>query len=650
MNASENQEKKLRWPTDASRVFTSTFGEHRPSRFHAGIDIRTAGVNGYECFAVDDGDIIRVRVDFEGYGKALYLKLKDGRIAVYAHLKGFAPEIEEAIRKLQLNRGWYEVESFFPPGKFSFKRGEVIGYTGDTGAGPPHLHFELRKSMSEPYNPCLEGLTVTDATPPIIRRVAIHPLDEQSEVDGDVLPVIRSVNKETIDPVSFYGQVGLAVEVVDYQNVTYFKLGVQRLDLLLDGKLIHRFSPDTLQYKKNIQSRLHFNFELERAGYSRFHRLYILSGNDLDFYDRNLTGGVIDSKKLTAGKHTVEIVAEDYGGNITRQSWELNVLGTPVLAPTKKIVNFDAPTIDSTANQYQLHAEITGNAVRVELNTGKETFTSVQLVSTPSLGSSILSSESKNHWIGRFVPVSFYRGWVTLRAVAEVSGGKSTIAEKDIFIGRFDKNKAATWESPDKDFEIHLGRYSLWFDLLAGMEKLPKTEETIAPLYKISPHSHPFAGGFEVRFHAYESWSEKALVVYQERAKDNEWTALESVLSPDAKTLQTEVLSFETFSVMLDTIPPTLANLQPANKAALTSAKPMFRVTVDDELSGVDIQMCDLMIDGRSVIWIYDIDKKLIYYQPWENLPDGDHTWELFITDKMNNSTTVQRSFSINTK
>ncbi|MBD3165467.1 peptidoglycan DD-metalloendopeptidase family protein, partial [bacterium] len=103
----------MRWPIDVTRMFTSSYGELRPSRFHAGLDFSTGGTIGHPCFAVDDGYVIRAKVNHYGYGRAVYIQLHDGRIAVYAHIDRFMPEIEEEIRAAQLQRNDYEVELFF---------------------------------------------------------------------------------------------------------------------------------------------------------------------------------------------------------------------------------------------------------------------------------------------------------------------------------------------------------------------------------------------------------------------------------------------------------------------------------------------------------------------------------------------------------
>ena len=90
------------WPTNASKTLTTVFGDVRPRRYHAGLDIRTYGQSGYDLYAIDDGYIERIRVSSSGYGKAIYIRLIDGRIVVYAHLSKFTSEINDLVNKNKL--------------------------------------------------------------------------------------------------------------------------------------------------------------------------------------------------------------------------------------------------------------------------------------------------------------------------------------------------------------------------------------------------------------------------------------------------------------------------------------------------------------------------------------------------------------------
>src|SRR3970040_2183821 len=73
------------WPVKREIDLASGFGDYRSGRFHAGVDIRTGGVIGEPVFSPVDGYVWRVRMNYEGYGKALYVRGPDERIYVFAH-------------------------------------------------------------------------------------------------------------------------------------------------------------------------------------------------------------------------------------------------------------------------------------------------------------------------------------------------------------------------------------------------------------------------------------------------------------------------------------------------------------------------------------------------------------------------------------
>ena len=65
---------------EVARLYSANFGEMRPGHFHAGIDIKTDGVEGKPLVAVADGYISRIVVQAGGYGRAVYITLNNGQI------------------------------------------------------------------------------------------------------------------------------------------------------------------------------------------------------------------------------------------------------------------------------------------------------------------------------------------------------------------------------------------------------------------------------------------------------------------------------------------------------------------------------------------------------------------------------------------
>ena len=78
------------WPTNTGKELTSNFGEFRDKHFHMGLDIRTRSSVGHLLYAVNDGYIQRITTNFNGYGKAIYLKTNEWIPALAPTIIGLA--------------------------------------------------------------------------------------------------------------------------------------------------------------------------------------------------------------------------------------------------------------------------------------------------------------------------------------------------------------------------------------------------------------------------------------------------------------------------------------------------------------------------------------------------------------------------------
>jgi len=92
---------------------------YKVRKMHPGIDF-SAPV-GTPIYATADGVVQKVEFSFSGYGKMIDIDHGFGYMTRYAHMHGFA------VRRGQ-----------------KIKRGELIGYVGNTGLSTgPHLHYEV---------------------------------------------------------------------------------------------------------------------------------------------------------------------------------------------------------------------------------------------------------------------------------------------------------------------------------------------------------------------------------------------------------------------------------------------------------------------------------------------------------------------------
>ena len=295
------------WPTEASRDVTATFADIRPRRYHAGIDIATNGINGYEVYAIEDGYVERLLVGVNGYGKALYVRLKDRRVAVYAHLQKFSPRLERQVAVLQARQGLYALDLRFQRTDYPVRRGDLIAYTGDTGSiSGPHLHFELRDPRNRPLNPLVHGFEFQDEAPPEFAALAVIPLGPKTIAHGSPLPSVLPVQQirprryVIPDTIAVSGPFGLAVEAFDRIPGLRYRPTLYGLRLTVDGISRYTIQFDSYRFAEGPLVEFERDHGQWRRTKADFHRLFTTPHNDSLSFVRPGPGGILD---LAPGYH-----------------------------------------------------------------------------------------------------------------------------------------------------------------------------------------------------------------------------------------------------------------------------------------------------------------------------------------------------------
>ncbi len=309
------------WPTNASKLLTSNFCEFRPRHFHAAIDIKTWNRTGYPIVAIDDGYIMRARISAFGYGKALYLKLKDGNMVIYAHLSKFWPELDTYLDKERKANKTYRIDRQFTSQQFPVKRGQIIGYTGKSGIGSPHLHFEIRDPQNRPLNPLQYYRSLfKDHTPPRLYQAAFFPMDHRSLINltSDTLffSLDRRQKFQLEDTLLFSGQIGLAIKAYDQAGGANNEFSFYRANMWIDDSLVYSVQYDRFSYEQSEKVELDKNYDLWRKGQGIFHNFYIHPENNLPFYHNYGPGsGVINHRQLSEGVHSLRVEISDFSDN-----------------------------------------------------------------------------------------------------------------------------------------------------------------------------------------------------------------------------------------------------------------------------------------------------------------------------------------------
>jgi hypothetical protein len=320
-NIAQNYPKNyFRSPVDNPITLAGTFGELRSYHFHMGIDIIAS--QGTPLRAAADGYLFRVKFSEAGYGHVMYLNHPNGYTTVYAHCSRFTDTLERFLRAEQYKSECEEIDLCLPDSAFVFKKGDIIGYSGNTGhSAGPHLHFEIRDTKSEEaINPLLFGIKVKDKVKPDIQGIKIYPMNDNSSVDGKAEGKYYSLKagksaifKNTIT-VKAYGEIAFAVQAHDHMSESSNRCGIYEIFVYnnkkekLFGQRISRVGFDVSRYINTYKDYSEFH------DHSRhLHKTYIKGNNKLNLYTEKDKTGIIKIE----GSDTLNfyIKAFDLAGN-----------------------------------------------------------------------------------------------------------------------------------------------------------------------------------------------------------------------------------------------------------------------------------------------------------------------------------------------
>jgi hypothetical protein len=298
---------------------SATFGEYRPTHLHSGVDLRTGGKNGYRVYAVSDGRIVRLKYTRRGYGKALYLKHPDGYTSVYAHLSYFNNRLglEDILEKKIKSTGQKYPGNIFLEKPVKVWKGDVLGYSGESGSGLPHLHFEIRDREDQPVNPYRLGLGFQDEKRPTLQRLIIEPVDHASTIDGNRQPKAFGLEGDVPVVPILRGRVRLKLEAFDEAGASN-RCGLYEILVHLDDSLLMQERFDTFQREESYQvgtvmdptmshlSPTVYTYNLFRQAGSRLGELIQI----LPSFENHF-----DLSALKPGNHQFRIMARDAAGN-----------------------------------------------------------------------------------------------------------------------------------------------------------------------------------------------------------------------------------------------------------------------------------------------------------------------------------------------
>lgn len=307
--------------------FSGTYGELRPNHFHNGIDLKIdRSLNTNYVVAVMEGIVRRINVAPDGYGNLLIIDHPNGFSSLYAHLDRFSADIQEIVRNYQSINQTFEVnlDSLNIP----VSQGQVIGVIGNSGASNgPHLHFEIfNTATNHSYNPLLFGIKTIDTTPPVFQKLKIIGLDDEYNQLNNKTYNLKKIKNDsyalTVDTL-YYGadQVGFDIMGYDIVSGTTNHNGIYKLSMKVDSIPFFAFTLNNLNQNLNSHYKAHIDQKEYLNTGKIYHRLFKLPGNELDIYDISSENSKI--RIDTAKVRLIEIIAEDFDGNISKLKFHI---------------------------------------------------------------------------------------------------------------------------------------------------------------------------------------------------------------------------------------------------------------------------------------------------------------------------------------
>jgi len=606
---------RLRCPLPDNRGLSATVGEFRDGHLHTGIDLRTGGRNGLPVVAAADGRVVRVRVNRRGYGNALYLKHAGGWVTVYGHLERFAlPAVVEAVAQAQRAHGRY-------PGEVPVARtvrvraGQHIADSGESGAGLPHLHFELRDPTGEPVNPLPALASLADRHPPVVHRVRWLPADASGRVDGDFAPRTTPLGDDGATVVRLAGRIALEVEADD-RFTSDNRCGLYELGVELEGRPLYRLRFDRLRFSRVPLSGL--LYDLERSALSPLHYLYKLHrepGNDL----LAATGdGILDTRTLADGRHQLTVRARDAAGGET-------VVTVPFVVANRATTVAAAATaggggVSLTQVDRALVLRLPAATERPAARLAIDDRPAVRVALEPTAGG----------WLG-VVPL-------------EPGGRVARVAVAD----GAPLATALRWVVPDRPAHHRLGPFAVDFPVGStfaplglgvarvkrpGAEGLPLRAGPIA----LTPAGRMLAVAATATFTLPAVVDGRPLGLYRWSPAARRWRYIGGHWEADSHTLAAGIRAMATVAVLEDRWVPRVTGSRPAAGATLRHLSGHPYVAVKERGEGVDGAGCRVALDGAPIGFEYDPDRRWLRLRWPRGVAPGDHSLTVVVADKAGN-------------
>lgn len=593
-----------------ANYLAGTMGELRATHFHTGIDIKTSGISGLPVYAAADGYVQRIKVSPTGYGNALYLAHPNGTTTVYAHLQEFETVVADYTRSYQYKRESFAVDISVPKDRLSFKKGDVIALSGNSGSSSgPHLHFEIRDANQEVLNPLKYGFDeIKDNLAPTLSQVAFVTLDVDSRVNGMFgrfeFSVVEQEGGYALDvPVTLYGRIGVEVYAYDRLNGASNRNGVVKQTLLLDFKPEFSQNIDRVNFGTSRNILVHTNYKRMMEGGRRFNKLYVDDGNFLKYYEANNQKGGLNI--LDPLEHAIDVQLEDNYGNASQYHFTVNNKPYQQAIANKNMYGLDEKGYD-----------IRNNVLEVMVKDVKpDCFARIYNKGVEKLLAHSYNADNR-----------FFYLWDLKKGHPD---SVVVCGKKYLFNYKKSIPSNARTNYVNEHLAVDFPSYAL-FDTLHLSYSKSLNHEQQAEYFKFEHYDQPLRKYVEVTLKPELAYNQKHNFVYAYNGNTDNLSFVGGEWENNSIAFKTRDLIG--YTIAADTIPPEVKHLKSKPKR-LT-----FRLS--DNLSGIGNIRAEL--NGKWLLMNFDAKSGYLYSDPQT---DVTGQFELTVEDNSGNSQTWKRLF-----
>jgi hypothetical protein len=435
----------------------------------------------------------------------------------------------------------------------------------------------------------------------VVFKIALRTLDDNSRINDQFgrfeFSVVKKGNNYVLPfPILAYGNIGVEVLAHDKMENTRFRYGINYIDMLVDSQVVFKQSIDKVDLSESRRILTLMDYRTLELKGARYNKLYIDDGNHLDYYTPVTKKNGI---RIKNNNIPVEIRLRDYNENVSHVYFTLKpspqVVETPLLSASGK--PFDM----------ELHENIMKVSVKL-CSADEKPFVIWQQ------GKSITANYA---YRGSNQQVYLINLATTLPDSIHTCQGTITLNFKD----RIPSDSEYKYYSDLADIEFpnqalyDTAFLSVDYDTLSNLESFRLGNRTI-PLHKnITVTLKPKLNYFQSR----------DLGLYRKEGRG--FVFVPSEWKNNRVTFNTR--EFGEFTLLRDTIPPTITNVGISTAAA--------RVRIKDNLSG--IAYYEANINGQWLLMVYDYKNGILKSEKLDNskLLQGD--FELKVVDQAGNET-----------